>query len=81
MLPENADPFRLASTAKNTNMETGGVEHTSVDLHKSGGVSASDNPPSLPGDDGSPGDLNSLGLAYMVTDVEGVKPLHIDVYE
>jgi len=81
VLPKNTNPFRLAGTAENTNIETGGVERTSIDLHKSGGVSASDNPPSLPGDDGSPGDLNSLGLAYTVADAEGVKPLRIDAYE
>jgi len=43
------------------------------DLHKSGGVSALDNSPFLPGDHGSPGDLDSLGPVCTVADMDAIE--------
>jgi len=81
VLPENVDHSGLVGVAENTNTDTGGVERASVDLHESGGVSALDDSPFLPGDDGSPRDLDSPGLAYTVKDVKEVKPLRVDAHK
>ena len=53
------------------------------DLQESGGASASGDSPFLPGDHSSPGDLNSLGPACMVADVDAkeVEPLCIDAHK
>jgi len=53
------------------------------DLQESGGASASSDLPFLPGDHSSPGDLDSLGPACTVADVDAkeVEPLCVDAHK